>query len=269
MNELQVQKPQEIIDIQPQLPDLLLRVIFEAEFDHGARKVVLAHGHSAEELMGIAAAIDAAEKSLRPATTPQRRACLLALLSVYPPRQADENMQKARFDVYHKTLSDLPPDILWDACLHCVAKIKFFPMPAEIREAAAAALNSRLMVVSKLRGLRDYERVEREVPQNLTEDDRARRKVQIEGWRRALAAGGLAENDKNDRSADVVAVVEPEEPEISDLATAILRARVGTQVLKRSDLAFLKEKALSDARRAWPWLKSRGWMAPKSEEIQA
>lgn len=247
----------------------MLQVIAKAEFDHIARTVKLPAQVEDDDLMGVTAALQSVERALAPATTQQRRACFLALLAVYPPRNAGAEMERARFDLYHKTLDHLPPDILWAACLECVRGVKFFPMPAEINEAAKPALSERLKTASRLRGLRDYTRVRPEAPLNLTDEERLRRRMQTEDLRRTLAADGLTEMDKREQAVAAAVVIVPDEPEISDLATAIVRARIAASKPSNVNLDFMKSMALADARQAWPFLKARGWTALKSEGVEA
>lgn len=244
-------------------------MIERAEFDHATRKVTLPEDIGSEQLAGLTAALSSVEASLVPATTKQRRACLLALVSVYPPRDEAEEVAKTRFDLYHQTLRDVPGDILWDACMACLRKLKFFPMPSEILKEAEALLCARRRALVQLRALRDYQAVRPEAPLRLSQEEQDRRRKIVDDVRRKIAASAPPSDEPNSMWIEAAVVTIEDEPEMSDLATAILRARIqhaGGQV--GADIEYLKRAATADARIAWPWLKRRGWTAQEAMEIE-
>lgn len=238
--------------------------------DHVARTVTLPASLPDDALTGVTLGVEAAAKALEPATTKQRRACLVAMVAVYPPRDDDEAASKVRFDIYHEALRDIPADILWLACMECMKTIKFFPMPAEIRNAAEALLRMRRIDLARMKALRDYRRIREESVEALTEEEQARRAAASDALRRTLDAVSPLAAVEESRGVEATTVVVEGEPEVSDLATAILRARLaacGGRI--GSDVAFLKKAALADARLVWPWLQRRGWRALEAEYREA
>lgn len=222
-----------------------------------------------EQLAGLTAALASVEASLTPATTKQRRACLLALVAVYPPRDEGEDLAKTRFDLYHQTLREVPGDVLWDACMACLRKLKFFPMPAEILKEAEALLSVRRRSLVHLRALRDYQMVRPEAPLRLSQDEQDRRRKIVEDVRKKIAASPPPLDEPNSMWIEAAVVTIEGEPEMSDLATAILRARIqhaGGKI--GADIDYLKKAATADARIAWPWLKRRGWTAQEAVEME-
>lgn len=217
--------------------------------------------------MGLTAALEAQERTMEPATTRQRRACLLALVTVYPPRAGDEETNTARFNLYHDALREYPADVLWDACVECVKTLKFFPAPAEIRAEAEKIIAERRFTISRLRAFKDYA-VEYDQPEaEPVEADRERRRADAAAWRKSLATQGVSEVERKEEMIAAAVIAVTAEPEVSDLATAILRARLAASQARNLDLAYLKEIALADARAAWPWLKARGWTALAPEAV--
>lgn len=203
---------------------------------------------------------------MRPATSRERTACFLELASVYPARDGGEAVQQVRFEAYHDALKHLPADILRDACKHCIATQKFFPMPAEILVAAESSFAARAITTSRLKALRDYQLVDPEHYVALSEDERRRRTKMIHAAKTSFADG-----------ADVTAILQTEnrlsqtvvklemEPEVGDLATALLRARVSADGAGHLDMDFAKTVAISDARAMWIYLKARGWRSMEGE----
>lgn len=244
-------------------------MIEAAEFDHGARKVTLPDSIGSEQMTGLTAALYSVEGSLIPATTNQRRACLLALVSVYPPRDEAEEVARTRFDLYHQTLRDVPADVLWTACMACLRKLKFFPMPAEILKEAEIVLGARRRSLAQLKALRHY-RIERTpVATRLSDEERERRRKMVEDVQKKLAATAPAPDHPNNMWLEAGTVIIQGEPEVSDLATAILAARIqlcGGKI--GADIEYLKKSAMEDARIAWPWLRRRGWTAQEAVEIE-
>ena len=68
------------------------------------------------------------------ATAHQKRTALALgpLLVMWP----DEAMSEERIAVYVSVLEDIDPELLQAAVRHCIATLRFFPKPAEIRGAA-------------------------------------------------------------------------------------------------------------------------------------
>ena len=59
--------------------------------------------------------------------------CLAVMTAAYP----NAAIRRETLDVYVYDLSDIPDEVLDQACAYCRANLKFFPTIAEIREAAA------------------------------------------------------------------------------------------------------------------------------------
>ena len=223
--------------------------------------------------MGVSAALTVQERGIRPSTTEERKVCFIKLAAVYPARDGEEGEQRTRFNLYHDALREIPGDILWEACMDCVKTIKFFPQPSEIRGFAIPRLQQRLEMVGRLRSLRDYRVIEADADEEMTEEQRDRRKQLANELRNALAEP--VEEMASEPDAPIAAVRLDGEPEVSSLATAILRSRmtecgvVEDGASAKQNIDFLKKRAIADARFVWPWLKTRGWQAPARESEQA
>ena len=218
------------------------------------------------DIGGVSGAVEQAEDALTPASTNQRRACLLALVTVYPPRDDDEEVSKRRFTLYHEALRDLPADVLWDACMECVRTVTFFPMPAEIRKAAEPMMGKRRRMLVQLKALRDY-RIERPEPlQRLSTEEQARRRAMIDATMKKMAASAPEPELPRGVTLESAVIAIEGEPEVGDIATAILRARIKASAASlHGNIEWLKKAALADAREVWPFLERRGWKAATSE----
>lgn len=72
----------------------------------------------------------------------------------------------------------------------------------------------------------------------------------------------IADLMRMDQQVALIVTV-PDAPEVSDIATAIFRARVaahpGANEWPEENLAFLKRLAINDAKSVWAYLEKRGW----------
>lgn len=100
----------------------------------------------------IPAAIEDIEKSLVPATATEIGSALAMLDFALPMgRNMPAVSAEARAKIYVKALSDIPVDVLNDACMEAVKTLKFFPKVAELRELAAPELARRNWNLATLR----------------------------------------------------------------------------------------------------------------------
>lgn len=97
-----------------------------------------------EQRAAIPAAIALIEPSLVPAT-PEQIASSLGTVALALPtgKSMSDREEGGRLELYIKALSDIPADILNDACMEAIKRLKFFPKVAELRELAARELARR------------------------------------------------------------------------------------------------------------------------------
>lgn len=254
-----VSRPPEFSDLAPPLPAFWRQVVETATIDHAQRRVTLHAAHAGEiQRQGLTALIHSVEQSLTPATTRQRRAGLLALISLYPVSGPSDDVaaQETRFNLYHDALRDLPPDIFWAACVECVKTCRFFPLPAELRTHAIGPLGTRTALLVRLRAIRDYERDERDSEPQEPAEVRAARAAQL----RELLAAAKPAPTQAFNAAD--AALPDDDPEVKDIAAAIFFAREVPGMNER-ERDYLRRVAMTDGRKVWQHLKSLDWQGRK------
>ena len=162
------------------MPVLLRRAVDEASIDWLNHKVWLVHDLPREERMGITAFINAAERRLVPASSDQRKAIIGQMATVFPARDDSQGVWKVRFDAYHKALADMPADLLQLACDRLIQRAKWFPKPVEIRQAVERELAKRIMDLTRLRAMHEFEVAKFEQPREPSQEERERKRRVIE-----------------------------------------------------------------------------------------
>lgn len=104
----------------------------------------------------IPVALGEVERSLTPASEEQIAAALATVSLALPTGKGlSDDEEVGRLELYIRALSDVPADILHDACMEAVKRLKFFPKVAELREFASKELARRHWTLATLRMMAD------------------------------------------------------------------------------------------------------------------
>lgn len=131
------------------------------------------HVCSPDERAALAAVIPTYEAALVPASREGCRRAIAKLALAYPAAKVSVDEAEARLELYADALSDIPGDVLGDACMALLRTSKFFPSASEIRE-KCGAFARRQWELSKIRALiATHDRNWRPEPEPLSEADKA------------------------------------------------------------------------------------------------
>lgn len=131
------------------------------------------HVCTPDERAQLAAALPAYEAALEPASREGCRRAITKLALAYPSAKVSDAEAEARLELFADALSDVPGDVLGNACMAILRESRFFPSPAEIR-AKCGGLAKRQWELSKMRALiATHDRLWRSEPAPLSEADRA------------------------------------------------------------------------------------------------
>lgn len=155
----------------------------EASIDWTARTVTLLHDLPREERMGISLFRDKAVRMLEPATADERKAVLGQMLAMFPMGDTPDGVRRARWELYHKALSDIPADLLSLACERLIRTETFFPKPAQIRNAIQKEFGQRIRDKTRLDALSRFGVTKHEP---VREVDQARRRAVVEAAMKGL-----------------------------------------------------------------------------------
>jgi hypothetical protein len=122
----------------------------------------------------LAALLPHYERALAPADRRAVEETIAVMSLAYPAMRVTEAEANARLDLYVRELSDLPTDILEEACRAALRELTFFPSIAEIRK-RASGLAQRAFRLSRIKHLIARHDAEwREPEAELSPEDKAK-----------------------------------------------------------------------------------------------
>lgn len=131
------------------------------------------HVVTLDERAALAALIPGYEAALEPASERGRKRAIGKVALAFPAAKVSDDEAEARLELYAEALSDIPADVLGEACMAIVREARFFPTPAEIR-AKCGSLARRQWELSKIRGLiATHDRLYKPAGEPLSKDERA------------------------------------------------------------------------------------------------